>query len=160
MGGGTALAYEDRITLGAELGAGFFAGDAASNVAGGLGGVDVSFGLNDVWTLRSHFSVALHPGDATLGVGLIGTELLYTIDVVRWVPFFGAGIDALVVHGNGATHGDGAVHAVAGLDYLLSRDLLVGLDARVHVLPFAFDEGALDPMYITVNLRMELLFDL
>lgn len=160
LGGGTALAYEDRITLGAELGAGFFAGDASGNVAGALGGVDVSVGLNDVWSLRTHVAVAIHPGDATRGVGLIGTELLYNIDVVRWVPFFGAGLDAFIVHGSGATAGDAAVHAVAGLDYLLSRDLLVGLDARVHVLPFAFDEDAFEPVYFTVSLRMELLFDL
>lgn len=156
-----ARAYEDKLTVGAHAGYGLVAiDDTELPQHGVLLGIASSIGLDDIWSVRGHLSYAYHPGDDTLHVALLGGELLYLLDVVQVVPYFGLGLDAL-----GTLYQDRAglelgAHLVLGIEYLLSRDTLIGLDIRPHVLPLQVNAGRLDPVYITATARFSLMFDL
>jgi hypothetical protein len=155
-----ARAYEERWTLGAELGAGVVVvEDSDLPQWGGLVGLTGSLGLDDIWSVRGHLAWAFHPGDQPLHVGIFGAEIVYLLDIVEFVPFFGAGLDGLFTLHQGSAGMELGAHAVIGIDYLWSRDLLFGLDIRPHLLPLSIEEARLDPVYVTANLRASLLFD-
>jgi hypothetical protein len=151
----TALAYEDQITLGVGLGYANAVSDSLP-ASGVLADVAVSYGLSSVWTLRGRVSYALHPDDRTMHVLLTGGELLYMIDVVEVVPYFGLGVDALSRFRADDSHVDPALHGVVGLDYLCSRDVALGIDARVLMLPTELDH---DPLYIAATASVTWMFD-
>ncbi|HEX4353824.1 MAG TPA: hypothetical protein VHZ95_12935, partial [Polyangiales bacterium] len=89
-----AHAYEDKAGLALDLG---YARATERNAAhnGGLVGVEASIGLDDIWTVRAAVTYSLHPGTSSQSVLAISGELLYLIDVLELVPYFGAGIDAV-----------------------------------------------------------------
>ena len=60
--------------------------------------------------------------------------LVYRWDVLQWVPFAGAGVGVYTSKGL-ASREDGLQFGVsgrAGLDYLLSRDVVLGVQASAH----------------------------
>ncbi|MEZ4257363.1 MAG: hypothetical protein R3A78_16890 [Polyangiales bacterium] len=124
-----------------------------------IGGVTGSVGLDDVWSLRGQVVFGVHPGREVLQVGLLSTELVYNVDIVEWVPFFGAGVDAMGLWSSGASHVEAAFHGVVGVDYLLSPEYVLGIDVRAIVIPELGDSDSLDPVYVTATLRFEWLFD-
>jgi len=156
-----AQAYEERLTLGAELGvASVVLDDTDLPEWGALLGLSGSLGLNDIWSLRGHLAWAYHPGSDPLHVGLMGAEIVYLLDIVEIVPFFGLGLDGLFTLHQGSAGIELGAHGVVGLDYFYSRDLIFGFEIRPHLLPLSIEEARLDPVYVTANLRASLLFDL
>lgn len=153
---GRAQAYEDQLTLGLGLG---YAAVVTNGLPphGALAQVSASVGLDDVWTVQASLSYALHPGSEPLHVGIVGAELIYVVDVLEVVPFFGLGADAIGTIHAGNAGVDAAAHAILGVDYLASRTWLVGLDVRPYVL---FTRLSTEPVYITVSARASLIFDL
>lgn len=156
-----ALAYEDELTV--DVGVGYahaFASGAVPSSGVPLA-LTASVGLNDVWTLRATATYALHPGDPTVQIGVLGAELLYIVDILEIVPYFGAGVDALASLSHGELGADFAAHLVLGADYLLSRSAYVGVDLRSYLLVSdLFATNPRFPVYLTVLARVGFVFDL
>ncbi|MBK8169046.1 MAG: hypothetical protein IPK60_01725 [Sandaracinaceae bacterium] len=123
-----ALAYEGQMTL--EIGAGYAAASGAEMATNGIAAeVLVSYGLNDILTLRAFGAYALHPSADQLVTG--GADLIYMIDILTIVPYLGVGLDSVSrVNSDGLGGTALGVHATFGLDYLLSRSLYIGIEAR------------------------------
>lgn len=152
----TAYAYEDQFSLGVQAGYAAVVADTDLATHGLSLGVTGSYGLNDIWLLRANGLYAYHPGSEAWHSTLLGLELIYTLDVLEWVPFFGAGANGMLTIVDSDVSGDGAANLVVGLDYLLSRSMVIGLDIRPYVVLTALDE---QPGYLTVTLRWEFLFE-
>jgi len=156
-----ARAYEDKLTVGVEAGYAAVVVESDLPTHGFALGLASSIGLDDIWSVRAHVAWAYHPGSRDLHVGILGAEILYLVDIVQLVPFFGAGIDLLGTVFDGTAGIEAGVHIVLGLEYLLSRDALVAFEVRPHFLPLAIvEDGRLDPIYITAGVRGSLLFDI
>lgn len=128
---------------------------------GPTAGIGATIGFDDTWGLGAYAAWAVHPpfeGGASYHFGLAGLEALYYIDILQVVPFFGLGVDVIPSYDeNTATlSADFAAHARVSLDYLLSREVLIGADVRVYVLPTALD---LDPVYLTFQARLSYALD-
>lgn len=153
---GVAHAYEDQITLGAELGYAASA-ETALPAHGASVGAAGSLGLSDTWSLRGRLAYAWHPAERPGHVGIAGAEIVYLLDVLQVVPFFGLGADALAVSHGGEFGIDPAVHAVIGVDYLLDWDWTLGFEAR----PMLRIAGLMEPrMYVMANVRLSFVFDM
>jgi len=158
-----AHAYEDQFTLGIGLGYAHAFPSGAPH-PGALAELSASTGLDATWTARARLAAAWHPSEQALYRGVGGVELLYMIDVLELVPSLGLGLDAVITRwpvaaGGGddaELRGDFAAHAVLGLDYLLSRELSLGLDVRPHLLVTALDD---EPLYLTISASLVWVFD-
>jgi hypothetical protein len=85
-------------------------------------------------------------GIAWSGYGTLGAS--YAIDLIRWVPFFQAGVGALVVGGDGVdVEVKPIVEGGIGLNVLHSRTFTYGVVARGGLL---FSEG----LFFTVGPRL------
>ncbi len=158
---GPAAAYEDRGTLGFEAGYGVVViTDTTLPQHGALFGLELSFGLGDQFAVRAHADYGYHPGDDEMHVALFGVEGLYLVDIVQLVPYFGIGIDGIATVYQEEAGLELGLHLIVGLEYLLSRSWLVGLDVRPHFLPITLADGRTDPVYIATTLRVSWLFDL
>lgn len=154
-----ARAYEDQVVL--TLDAGYAATLASDAPTHGLGfGLGVNIGLGDAWALQTRLSYAVHPGGGgPLHVGIAGVEVVYLLDILEIVPFFGLGVDGVATALDGNVRGDLGLHAVVGVDWLVTRRWLVGLEVRPYVLPLSLAETGGVPGYLTVDLRVGLVFD-
>jgi hypothetical protein len=111
-------------------------------------------GITDAVDLDLQITSSLHPfqPDAKMALGPTSTSseppwvlgitpgLLYRWDVLRVIPFAGAGVGAFVGDGlssrwNGAQFG---VSGRAGVEYLLNRDVVLSVQASAH---FALTES-------------------
>lgn len=155
----TAAAYEGRYTLGLETGYSRVLLDTDAPEHGPLVGALGSVGLSDVWTLRGRLAYAFHPGERPLQLGLAGLEAIYLFDVLELVPYFGVGIDAITTAYDGSFGADFGAHVIVGLDYFLSWTWIVGLDVRPTFLIPPIGSGWLDPVYLSINLRLSYVFD-
>jgi len=152
-----ARAYEETVTVGLDVGLGL-APSADIGVPGSQVGISASWGLNDAFTLAGRVGYGWHPSgvDAHLLVG--GVEVAYLLDILQVVPFFGLGTDALGLFRGGTRSPDWALHAVAGLDWLVTRTWIVGLDVRAYFLPLDLDSD-LSPYYVTIAFRVSMAFE-
>ncbi len=150
-----AAAYEDQATLGLGLGyAHAFSVDPAPGAALALSG---SLGLGQSWSARALAGYALHPDpDHALHVGLAGAELVYLIDVIEVVPWFGLGADGVLRAQRGELRPELGAHVVLGLDYLWSRELTLSLELRPYLLLTDLD-GA--PVYGAVIVSASWMLD-
>jgi hypothetical protein len=157
-----ARAYEDRLTAGPLVGMGISSENSLGSEFGIVAGVTASVGLDDVWNVRLTAGNGVHPGPDLVDVAFGSLELLYTVDIVEWVPFFGGGVDGVFVFADGSSIAEPGFHGTVGIDRWLSRTWLIGLDLRGIVLPF-LENGpglAVDPVYVTATIRAEWVFDL
>jgi hypothetical protein len=151
-----ARAYEDQITLGVGAGYAHAFSDRVPR-HGALFDVSSSFGLDPEYSVRVRASYAFHPDDSPLHVIGLGGELLYLVDVLEVVPYFGVGAGALgSVRGDADPQLDGELHLALGLDYLLSRSLALELDARPYFIASELDR---DPFYFAVAAALVFVFD-
>jgi len=75
-------------------------------------------------------------------------------------PIVGLGVDGLGTLLAGQAGLELGAHVTLGLEHLLSRDALIGLDIRPHFLPLSIEADRVEPVYITVSLRYSLVFEL
>lgn len=143
-----ARAYEQELSLGLEAG---FAHALGPDLPGARFGFHGSYGIDDTWTLAAQLGYSFHPTDAPLHVGEAALELLYVIDVVRVVPYFGIGASYFGTLRDGEIGGEGGAHIVGGGHYYLSREWAVGLDVRGHALFTAIEDF---PIFMTATLRI------
>jgi hypothetical protein len=155
-----ARAYEDQLTLGVDLGYALATTDGPQGPHGFTFGLEASVGLGDLFSLRGRIGYSQHPVGEVLHVGSAGLEVIYLLDVMEWVPYFGVGADAFVFASVDGHRFDPGLHAVVGIEWLASRKWLMGLDLRPYVLPLAFRHEPLNPVYFTMTLRLSLIFDL
>ena len=156
-----ASAYEQQVSLDLGVGWGFAPMLEMAPNHGPLAAIATTIGFDDTWALGITASWAIHPAfvdstDPTLQFGQFGAEALYYIDILQVVPFFGAGVDLLPSTDGTAWSLDFAVHLRLSIDYLLSRELTIGVDVRPYVLLTALST---DPVYITAQVRLSFLFD-
>lgn len=153
-----ARAYEDQASLDAEVSYAHAVSDDAPShgVALGLG---ASLGLDDVLSLRGQLAWALHPsGNSSRSVFLVSAELLYLVDIVELVPYFGVGIDGIGgwVEGESVST-DLGLHPILGVDWLLSREFALGVQLRSIFLLTALDT---DPIYFKAGVSASYFLDL
>ena len=155
----TAQAYEDQATLGLEVG---YAGIPGSDTLP-RNGVDVGLsaggGLGDAWSIQGLLSYNVFPNARALHLGMVGIETVYALDIVRFVPLIGAGLDGLLTVRERRTRGDFALHFLVGFDYLISSRWLVGADVRGYWVA-TNAQSPLDPFIITAAARVGVRFDL
>ncbi len=156
-----ARAYDHQVSL--DVNAGWGVAPALQMVPnhGPTAGVGTSIGFDDAWGMAIQLGWAIHPpfvnaSDEVFHVGILGVEGLYYLDILEIVPFFGVGIDLLPTV-NGSTWGlDFAAHVRVSLDYLVSREVTIGVDVRPYILLTAL---SVDPVYLTFQARVSFLFD-
>jgi hypothetical protein len=149
-------AYEDQLSL--SFGAGYaYAASSALPKSGALFDVAVSYGFAPEGAVRGRVSYALHPDSEPLHVGSVGLDVLYVIDVVSVVPYFGIGASGVGRARDGDFDPEAAVQLVAGLDYLVSRAFALELELRPQLLVTQLDD---DPIYLGALVAAVWLIDL
>ena len=155
----TAWAYEEQATLGLEVG---YAGLPTSDTLP-RSGVDVGLsaggGFGDAWSIQGLLSYNIFPNARALHLGMVGIETVYALDIVRFVPLLGAGVDGLLTVRDRRTRGDFALHFLVGVDYLINPRWLVGADVRGYWVA-TNAHSPLDPFIIAAAARVGVRFDL
>jgi hypothetical protein len=162
----TASAFEHQHHLGVDGGVAFISIDQKPTLSvGGGGGVHYTYGLSDAFNFLAEGAfcpVALQEDpepkhNRPTMIENLGVGIAYTLDVVRWIPYFGVLASGFTLHGGsieGVRVNAGATLAV-GLDYQVTRGpkhLSVGLAVRQH---FIFSDFADYPSYTQIFLRAE-----
>jgi hypothetical protein len=126
-------------------------------------GVDVALsaggGIGDAWSIQGLLSYNVYLGDGTFHMGMAGVETVYALDIVRFVPLIGFGLDGILSVRERAARGDFALHALLGVDFLINPRWIIGADAR----GFWVATNASSPLsafIVTAALRVGVRFDL
>ncbi len=155
----TARAYEDQATLALAVG---YAGIPGSNTVP-RNGVDLALsaggGLGDAWSIQGLLGYSVFPNARALHLGMAGIETVYALDIVRFVPLLGAGLDGLLSVRERQTRGDFALHFLVGFDFLINSRWLVGADVRGYWVA-THAQSPLDAFLITAAARVGVRFDL
>jgi len=154
----TARAYEDTVTVGLDAGLGLAVSSDFTMGAPQLG-LSSTWGINDAFTLGGRVAYGWHPDSPDAHVVVGGIEVVYLLDILEVVPFFGLGTDAFAVMRGGSRSPDWALHAVVGLDWLIDRRWILGFDFRAYFLPLDL-ESSLDPVYLAFGLRVSMAFEI
>lgn len=155
----SARAYEDQATLGLAVG---YAGMPQSDTLP-RNGIDVALsaggGIGDAWSIQGLLSYNAYLGDGTLHMSMAGLETVYALDIVRFVPLVGFGLDGILSVRERATRGDFALHALLGVDFLINPRWIIGADARGFWVA-TNASSPLSPFVVTAALRVSVRFDL
>ena len=141
LGSGGARADEDDWQVAGRAGLAGVVADGRSPLGLGVGG-DLQYGLDDAWSLHLSLSGAGQRVDADTSHMLPGgtvwsyaafAGLGYTMDVLRLLPTFEAGLGVLGM-GGAVTSSRLAVGVQVGMgaDYLLTPRFSLGLELRNH----------------------------
>lgn len=152
--------------------------------SGGGGNAHLSYGITDALGIQLLGGLTAHPlpvnaadtsTDKLLPEGRLltwqaGVGIVYSLDVVRIVPFFEASIGVIGIMQPAAPPAPGVPptkppeHSInagvgvgLGADYLITRRLAVGVAVRYHAL--VTDLGRF-PLYLTVGPRLVIRFPL
>jgi hypothetical protein len=130
----SAEAFERQWHLGAGAGAVAFADGYGVGPAVQL---DAAYGISDMFDAKLELTASLHEGQEDSAVYSYAATggLLYKLDVIEWVPYFGLllGYDALLGEPGGDT-GYLVVSVPLGIDYAFSRAFAVGLEVKTSML--------------------------
>lgn len=154
----SAFAYENQVTVALEVG---WAGIPNSTTVPPNGldlGITAGYGINDAWEIRGLGNFNLLFDDDRLRTGMIGAEAAYLLDIVRFVPIFGFGVDAVVSRFRDETRGDFAMHALLGVDFLINPRWLVGFSGRGFWVT-TNNRSFLDAIFFTTCARVGVRFD-
>jgi hypothetical protein len=116
-------------------------------------------GIGDAWSIQGLLGYNVLPDDGSLHVSMAGIETVYALDIVRFVPLFGFGLDGLLTVRDRNARGDFALHALAGIDFLINRRWLVGADVRGYWVA-TNAHSPLDALFLTAGARAGVRFDL
>ena len=143
---------------------GGFAGVAGSEgeFSGYGGGLVGEWAVTDAWSLEVNAFATSNRVEPTGGRSWILSQsagAVYALDVIQFVPWFGGFAAVYEVTGGGAksTRTKVGAQLAFGLDYIWSRDLVIGIDLRAHALPQDFAKSPDDPtpFYATTFLKVE-----
>ena len=130
-----ARAYEDQASLDGALGYMLLLDADGDPHQGPTLDLGAGFGLYDLGILRASAGYGALFADGTLRhAGRLRVEAVYLLDVLQFVPFFGIGAALVVIEGSPHAELRPGGHLVFGVDYLLSRSWLLGLDLRSGAL--------------------------
>jgi hypothetical protein len=154
-----ARAYEDQATLGLAVGyAGMPQGDALPR-----NGLDLALsaggGFGDAWSIQGLLSYNVYFDDQPLHLSMAGLETVYALDIVRFVPLIGFGLDGILSVRERDARGDFALHVLLGVDFLINPRWIIGADARGFWVA-TNAKSPLEPFIVTVALRAGIRFDL
>jgi hypothetical protein len=168
--GGFLLAPRAAHAFERSQGFGLDAGLAVLSVNGESAEVGISYGLHYSLALTDQFDFVTEAGGAVVDLNPIVTPtspvdrpsmlwnvdagVIYKLDIVQFVPYFGVLAGGYVLTGGSLPSAQvlpGGELAV-GADYLLSRRWAVGLAIREH---FLFTDLGTYPSYLTVTARLE-----
>lgn len=156
----TARAYESQYTLSAGAGGGWAPGPPPFPDHGPHLLLGAHFGIDTAWGVGFIAGSALHPpfmGGDPASLSILGAEATYIFDILQFVPVLGAGVDFLALYEGGALTPEVGGHVLLGVDYLVSREVLVGVEVRPFVV---FSDLEQLPFYLTATARVALILDL
>jgi len=155
----SAHAYEDQVTLGLAVG---YAGMPQSDTLPRNGvdfAVSAGGGIGDAWSIQGLLSYNVYFDDRTLHMSMAGLETVYALDIVRFVPLIGFGLDGILSVRERAARGDFALHALLGVDFLINPRWIIGADARGFWVATNAN-SPLSAFIVTAALRVSVRFDL
>ncbi len=159
--GGTAHASEGVKHVGVQGGfAGVSGGDGKFPGFGGA--ITGRYDFTDAWSIALNATGTNNQVAATGGRSWVFSQAVgavYSLDVIQIVPYLGGYVGVYEITGGGVPKTDlklGAQIAV-GLDWMVSRDLTLGVELREHILPKdLFDSGTNPtPFYTTTFVKAE-----
>lgn len=154
-----ARAYEDQATFGVAVG---YAGMPRADTPP-RHGVDVALsaggGIGDAWSIQGMLGYGVLPDDRPLHISMAGLETVYALDIVRFVPLIGFGLDGLLTVRDRDVWGDFALHALVGVDFLINPRWLLGADVRGYWVA-THAKSPLDAFILTAAARVGVRFDL
>jgi hypothetical protein len=152
-----AFAYEDQLTLGVGLGYAYASPSTGPHHGAALA-LDGSLGLSANWSVRTWLGASVHPGARAFTQGSLGAEVFYLLDLLELVPYHGAGIDLQSRWQERApTRVNLGLHPVLGVDWLVSREWILGLSSRAV---FNVTDWEHQPLYVTVLLTGSYVLEL
>lgn len=119
--------------------------------------VSAGVGIGDAWSIQGLLAYNALPGDPALHVSSAGLETVYALDIVRFVPLIGFGLDGFLTVRDRSARGDFALHALAGVDFLINRRWLVGADVRGYWVA-TNAHSPLDAFFLTAAARVGVRF--
>ncbi len=130
----TVFAAEGQWHVGGGLGVASFAG-TGSGLAPALG-LQGAYELTDMFDIHLELSASQHefaPGTTTRFYG-VNTGVVYKLDVIEWVPYFGIYLGVHRFDGDVVpaplSQTEAGVAVPLGLDYSFSRNFAVGVQLR------------------------------
>lgn len=141
----TAGAFEREWHAGAHAGVAALSG----GVVGPAASVHGAYGLNDMFDLAAELGGSRH-GFSSDGTDVLHASVgaIYKIDVFQWIPYvgvYGGYYHWLRAPGPHGEHGPQPGASVQiGVDYLLARELALGVDLRWHA---SFHDGVSVPLF-------------
>ena len=153
----TAQAYEEQLSLDLGLGYSLLAGPEHPLRQGGAAEIGAAMGLSASTVLRANAGyAALVRAQDVQHLGRFRLEALYLLDVLQVVPFCGLGATVSSAPDSTARVPLRAgPHLVLGVDYLLSRRWIAGLDLRSALMV----EGGHLLNASDVSLRLSRMFE-
>jgi len=152
----SAYAYEDQLTLGLEAGYGNRYADEGPHHSA-LFGITTSVGLDDILSMRGRLTYLAYPSKKFLHQFIGSIDLLYLIDIMEIVPYFGGGLDLIADVADKNLSLNYGIHGVFGLDYHLSWEWIISFELRPFINISALKT---EPALITANLGASYIFDL
>lgn len=136
---GTARASEGVKHVGVQAG---FAGVSGSegSFSGFGGAITGRYDFTDAWSIALNATATNNQVVAKGGRSWVFSQaagLVYSLDVIQFVPYIGGNVGVYELTGGGLPKTDLRLGAqlVVGLDWMLTRDWTLGLEIREHVLP-------------------------
>jgi hypothetical protein len=154
-----AHAYEDQATLGVAVG---YAG-MSSDTTLPRNGLDIALsaggGVGDAWSIQGLLGYNYYFDARPLHLSMAGLEAVYALDIVRFVPLIGFGLDGLLSVRERQPRGDFAAHLLLGVDFLVNRRWIVGADVRGFWVA-TNTQSPLPPLLITAAFRIGVRLDI
>ena len=136
------------------------AGGDDSERPGMQAGVEAALGFTDAWAGRAAVNSSWQAGSGgPRYVTEVSLGAIYSLDVVRWVPFLDLGFSLADLRGNGASSQRLGPQAGLGVEYQLSRRWT--LAALAHFDYFALrlaGSGGTHPWWVCAGLRIGRVF--
>jgi len=161
-----AEAIERQHHLGVGGGLAMLRVDGKESTSVGLGGAaHYGYGLNDTLNLvveggwarvaaEETIVDASTPRNRPTAIAHGGAGVMYTLDVIRWVPYFGGIVAGYALTGGTLPEVKPAfgVQLAGGIDYQITRSVAAGFAVRQH---FLFTAMSTYPSYTSLWLRAE-----
>jgi hypothetical protein len=149
-------AYEEQASVDGAAGAGLLPGSTLPAFAPSAD-LGAAMGLSDMFVLRGAVGYAglVEAERRTRHAGRARAELAYLIDVLRWVPYFGAG-GSLWALDDGGLAVRASAHVLFGLDFLYDRSWTFGIDLRTGIFWEPLGVSSMSE----AQLRLSRMFDL